>query len=118
MVAEYKFQPGKNTLDANSSRIILSIEEPEGNHNGGCIQFGPDGYLYISSGDGGGQHDKHGEIGNGQKMDTWLGKILRIDVDTKTGYRVPKDNPYVGKKGVSPELWAYGFRGNPCPYFI
>jgi glucose/arabinose dehydrogenase len=115
VVAEYKLQPNRNIIDPNSGRIILSIEHPDGNHNGGCLQFGPDGYLYISFGDGGGQHDKHGEIGNGQKLDTWLGKILRVDINTKTGYVVPKNNPFIGKKGTSPEIWAYGFRN---PYRI
>jgi glucose/arabinose dehydrogenase len=111
VVAEYQLA-GNGTVDEASGRVILSIDEPEGNHNGGCIQFGPDGYLYISSGDGGGQGDKHGEFGNGQNMDTWLGKILRVDINTKTGYLVPKSNPFVGKTGYKPEIWAYGFR-NP-----
>ncbi len=110
VLAEYTLTAGSDQVDPNSGRIILSLEDPEGNHNGGCIAFGPDGYLYISFGDGGGQHDKHGEIGNGQNLDTWLGKILRIDIDTNTGYNVPKDNPFVGKPNVKPEIWAYGFR--------
>ncbi len=112
VLAEYKFPGGSGQTDPNSGRIILTIEEPEPNHNGGGIHFGPDGYLYVSFGDGGGQGDKHGEFGNGQKMDTWLGKILRVDINTKTGYIVPKDNPFVGRKNVKPEIWAYGFR-NP-----
>lgn len=103
---------GSGPIDPNGGRIVLTIEEPESNHNGGCIQFGPDGYLYLSFGDGGGQGDKHGEIGNGQNMDTWLGKILRIDVNATAGYTVPKDNLYVIKKDVKPEIWAFGFR-NP-----
>jgi glucose/arabinose dehydrogenase len=114
VVAEYRLSPS-GVVDPGSARIILSAEKPDGNHDGGCLQFGPDGYLYITFGDGGGQGDKHGEFGNGQKMDTWLGKILRVDVNTKVGYLVPKDNPFVGKKGVSPEIWAYGFRN---PYRI
>jgi len=61
-------------------------------------------YLYVSFGDGGGQGDKHGKFGNGQKMDTWFGKILRIDINTKSGYTVPKDNLFVGKTGVKPEI--------------
>lgn len=112
VLAEYKLPANSNQVDPNSGRIVLTIEEPEPNHNGGCIQFGPDGYLYLSFGDGGGQHDKHGEFGNGQKMDTWLGKILRVDVNTNSGYTVPKNNPFVGKTNVKPEIWAYGFR-NP-----
>ena len=112
VLAEYKLLPNSNQADPNSARIVLTIEEPEQNHNGGCIQFGPDGYLYVSFGDGGGQGDKHGSAGNGQNLDTWLGKILRIDVNTASGYKVPKSNPFVGKAGVKPEIWAYGFR-NP-----
>lgn len=114
VVAEYKLSEG-GAIDPNSGRVILAVDEPEGNHNGGCIKFGPDGYLYISLGDGGGQHDKHGTIGNGQDMTTLLGKILRIDVNTQKGYTVPKDNPFVGKDNVRPEIWAYGFRN---PYRI
>jgi len=111
VLAEYLL-PANGQIDPNSGRIILTIEEPDGNHNGGCLQFGPDGYLYLGFGDGGGQGDKHGEFGNGQKLDTWLGKILRIDINTTSGYKVPKDNPFVGRKDVKPEIWAYGFR-NP-----
>lgn len=115
VVAEYKLSEDRSRVDAGSARIILSQEKPDGNHNGGGLQFGPDGYLYITFGDGGGQGDKHGAFGNGQKLDTWLGKILRVDVNTNSGYVVPKDNPFVGKKGISPEIWAYGFRN---PYRI
>ncbi len=112
VVAEYTFPANSSQIDPNSGRIILTLEDLEGNHNGGCLEFGPDGYLYVSFGDGGGQGDKHGKFGNGQKMDTWFGKILRIDINTKSGYTVPKDNPFVGKTDVKPEIWAYGFR-NP-----
>ncbi|MEJ7559834.1 MAG: PQQ-dependent sugar dehydrogenase [Pedobacter sp.] len=109
VLAEYNLT---SPLDPESGRIIFMIEEPDGNHNGGCIQFGPDGYLYVSLGDGGGQGDKHGEIGNGQELNTLHGKILRIDIDTAKGYKIPPDNPFVGKPGTRPEIWAYGFR-NP-----
>ena len=111
VLAEYKL-PESGVIDPNSGRIILTVEEPQGNHNGGCIKFGPDGYLYVSLGDGGGQHDEHGTIGNGQNKNTLLGKILRIDVNTDNGYKVPADNPFVGKADTRPEIWAYGLR-NP-----
>lgn len=112
------------TLDAASETVLLTVDQPESNHNGGNIVFGADGYLYIGFGDGGGGGDKHGTIGNGQNLNTLLGKILRIDVgvSTATTYAIPLDNPYVnnplcGTMGGSgsqacPEIYAYGFR-NP-----
>ena len=96
-------------------RELLQIPDTEGNHNGGQLQFGPDGMLYIGDGDGGGGGDQHGEHGNGQNPGVLLGKLLRIDVDTRTGgtpYGIPKDNPFVGKAGWRPEIWALGLR-NP-----
>lgn len=111
VVAEYKYTDS-GQIDPNSGRVILTADKPDGNHDGGCLKFGPDGYLYISFGDGGGQHDKHGPIGNGQNLNTLLGKILRVDINTDSGYVVPKDNPFVGKANARPEIWAYGFR-NP-----
>ncbi|WPV02942.1 PQQ-dependent sugar dehydrogenase [Mucilaginibacter sp. cycad4] len=112
VIAEYKLSANSNGIDPNSGRIILEQDKPDGNHDGGCIQFGRDGYLYISFGDGGGQGDKHGEIGNGQNLGNLLGKILRVDVNTNATYNVPKTNPFVGKKDARPEIWASGFR-NP-----
>lgn len=100
-----------NVADPNSERILMEIDQPESNHNGGQLEFGPDGYLYIGLGDGGGADDKHGTIGNGQDLNTWLGKILRIDVNG-VPYKVPADNPFVGKPNIKPEIWAYGLR-NP-----
>ncbi|TCD03948.1 PQQ-dependent sugar dehydrogenase [Pedobacter psychroterrae] len=111
VVAEYKLASA-DKADPNSGRIILAADKPDGNHNGGCLQFGKDGFLYISFGDGGGQGDKHGEIGNGQNLNTWLGKILRVDINADSAYAVPKDNPFVGRANTKPEIWAYGFR-NP-----
>lgn len=110
VLAEYVWPANGAAVDPYSGRIGLTADKPDGNHNGGCIQFGPDGYLYLSVGDGGGQHDQHGEIGNGQNLNTWLGKILRIDVNVPAGYAVPKDNPFVGRSDAKPEIWAYGFR--------
>ncbi|TDQ11791.1 PQQ-dependent sugar dehydrogenase [Pedobacter metabolipauper] len=97
--------------DKASGRIVLEFEEPEANHNGGDLKFGPDGFLYVAVGDGGGGDDRHAEFGNGQNLNTFLGKILRIDVNQKP-YAVPKDNPFVGKANTKPEIYAYGLR-NP-----
>lgn len=112
LVAEYKSSANNpNVADLSTKRVVMEIEEPEQNHNGGNLAFGADGYLYIGLGDGGGQGDKHGIIGNGQNLASLLGKILRIDVSGQP-YSVPKDNPFVNRKNVRPEIWAYGFR-NP-----
>jgi uncharacterized repeat protein (TIGR03806 family) len=108
------------TLDPNSEKVVLAIDQPEANHNGGHIAFGRDGYLYIGLGDGGGGGDQHGSIGNGQLLTTLLGKMLRIDVSPATGYNIPANNPYAanpkctasGGASACPEIYAYGFR-NP-----
>ncbi|MFD2146851.1 PQQ-dependent sugar dehydrogenase [Mucilaginibacter antarcticus] len=115
VVAEYKMLPQSDMADTASAHIILAQDKPDGNHNGSGLVFGADGYLYVTFGDGGGQRDEHGTIGNGQDMNTWLGKVLRVNVDGDAPYTVPKDNPYVGKDGVKPEIWAAGFRN---PYRI
>jgi glucose/arabinose dehydrogenase len=82
------------------------------NHNGGWMAFGADGYLYISTGDGGGANDQHGSPGNGQSRNTLLGKILRIDVDNGDPYGIPDGNPYKGSLSLRNEIWAFGLR-NP-----
>jgi glucose/arabinose dehydrogenase len=87
---------------------LLHIEQPFQNHNGGELQFGPEGYLYIGMGDGGSAGDP---LGNGQLLQTLLGKILRIDVDSSEPYAVPPDNPFVSGGGMW-EIWFYGLR-NP-----
>ncbi|GAB6166838.1 hypothetical protein JCM19992_28380 [Thermostilla marina] len=111
IVAEFRVSPDNpNRADRRSERILMRIEQPYGNHNGGCVRFGPDGYLYISLGDGGSANDPHG---NGQNLGTLLGSILRIDVDHRDPgkeYAVPKDNPFVDRPGACPEIWAYGLR--------
>jgi glucose/arabinose dehydrogenase len=115
IIAEYAVPiTDQDVADKNSERIILEVEEPESNHNGGQLAFGPDGYLYIGLGDGGGAGDKHGKQGNGQNLETLLGKIIRIDVNTPAGYRIPPDNPFAGKEGRD-EIWAYGLR-NPWKF--
>jgi glucose/arabinose dehydrogenase len=112
ILAEYKISSGNpDRADPNSERKLMEIQEPESNHEGGCLAFGSDGYLYIGVGDGGGGGDHHGPIGNGQNLNTWLGKILRIDVNGDP-YQIPGDNPFVGRQNVKPEIWAYGLR-NP-----
>jgi glucose/arabinose dehydrogenase len=97
--------------DPGSLRQLLRVEDPYANHNGGQLAFGPDRLLYIAFGDGGGGGDP---LGSGQSLDTLLGKILRIDPRPAGGrpYRVPPDNPFVGRAGARPEIWSYGLR-NP-----
>lgn len=101
-----------NRADASTARVVLTIQQPESNHNGGALEFGPDGYLYVASGDGGGAGDRHGEIGNGQDLGTLLGKMLRIDVDGRSEgeYGIPPGN--LVAPGARPEIWSYGLR-NP-----
>jgi glucose/arabinose dehydrogenase len=104
---------GKN-LKNESERVLLQIDQPYFNHNGGMILFGPDGYLYFASGDGGAANDvgKRPPEGNGQNLQTLMGKILRLDVNVSgRAYGIPQDNPFVGKQ-ARPEIWAYGLR-NP-----
>lgn len=100
------------TIDPASELIVLQQEQPYANHNGGAIRFGADGMLYLGLGDGGSAGDPQG---NGQNLSTLLGKIIRIDVSqagAAAPYRVPTDNPFVGRAGVRGEIWAYGLR-NP-----
>ena len=96
--------------DPSSERILIVFDKPFWNHDGGTLCFGPDGYLYITTGDGGAANDP---LGNGQKLSTWLGKVLRIDIDREAGergYAIPADNPFVDQKKAKPEIWAYGLR--------
>lgn len=99
------------TADPASEEVLLTQPQPYPNHNGGTAVFGPDGYLYLSLGDGGAANDPHHYA---QNMGTFLGKVLRIDVNKKgdngAPYSVPADNPFVGKDGVKPEIWASGTR--------
>jgi glucose/arabinose dehydrogenase len=113
VVARYHVSAGDaNRADPGSGTTLLTVAHPATNHNGGQLQFGPDGYLYISLGDGGGGGDDHGLIGNGQDLSQLLGKIVRIDVNSGSPYAIPPSNPFVGQAGARGEIWAYGLR-NP-----
>ncbi|MEN8173431.1 MAG: PQQ-dependent sugar dehydrogenase [Chloroflexota bacterium] len=112
LVARFSLLPGvDDQADPASELLTIYFEHPEKrNHNGGQIAFGPDNYLYIGTGDGGGANDPYE---NGQNPGTLLGKILRIDVESGvTPYAIPGDNPFVGKEGYRDEIWALGLR-NP-----
>ena len=118
-------------VDSASAHVLLRIDEPQFNHNGGCLGFGPDGMLYMSLGDGGGADDEdgqpfvggptigHGADGNGQNLSVPLGKLLRLDPhgsDAANGrYGIPPGNPFLGVAGALPEIWAFGLR-NPFSF--
>jgi glucose/arabinose dehydrogenase len=107
-VAEFRAADA-DTADPASERTLLVIPQPFANHNGGGLAFGNDRRLYAGLGDGGSGGDP---LGNGQRLDTLLGKMLRIDVDGSPPYTIPSDNPFRATPGARPEIWAYGLR-NP-----
>jgi glucose/arabinose dehydrogenase len=111
-VARYSVSSNADVADPGTGAVMLAIPDPAPNHNGGNLVFGPDGYLYIGFGDGGGGGD---QFGNGQNMEALLGKMLRVDVDAAFPYGIPPDNPFVGSPRARPEIWAYGLR-NPWRY--
>jgi hypothetical protein len=108
-VVRYTVSRDPDRADPASAKLILMVEQPFANHNGGHILFGPDSMLYIGMGDGGSGGDPYG---NGQNRGALLGKMLRLDVDHGDPYAVPRDNPFVGRPGMRGEIWAYGLR-NP-----
>ncbi|MET0779697.1 MAG: PQQ-dependent sugar dehydrogenase [Candidatus Saccharimonadales bacterium] len=109
VVARYTIDPKTNLASAASEKVLLTLQQSYGNHKGGQLQFGADGYLYIAIGDGGSADDPDG---HGQNLTDWFGKILRIDVDHGDPYNVPATNPFVSNAAAKPEIWAYGLR-NP-----
>ena len=110
---EYK-RESPDRADASSARRVFTHSDPESNHNGGQLVFGPDKLLYIGTGDGGGGGDQHGARGNAQNLRSPLGKILRINPRPSGGraFSVPSSNPFAGKSGALPEIYSYGLR-NP-----
>jgi len=122
VLAEFHVSADPDVADPTSEIVLFEVDEPQFNHNAGAVAFGPDGYLYFTLGDGGGANDgladvppSHGPIGNGQNIETALGGLLRIDVDSPPEpglpYAIPDDNPFVALPGLD-EIYAYGMR-NP-----
>lgn len=110
VIARYKATANQLGVEPNSAKIILTVNQPYNNHNGGDLNFGPDGYLYIALGDGGSGGDPGNRSQNPKDM---LGKVLRIDVDTENApYIIPTSNPFVGSTDTLPEIWSIGWR-NP-----
>ena len=110
VIARFRVSAGNpNVADPASRQDILHLNQPYPNHNGGQISFGPDGKLYVAFGDGG---DGGDPLNAGQRTNTLLGKILRLNVGSTGPYTVPADNPFVGEQGVKPEIWVLGLR-NP-----
>jgi glucose/arabinose dehydrogenase len=107
VLAQYRVSDDPNAADPDSEIVLLRQEQPFANHNGGSLVFGPDGFLYLSLGDGGSQGDP---LRAGQDLSTWLGKILRIDPQPDGTYTIPEDNPFVNTPGALPEIFAYGLR--------
>jgi glucose/arabinose dehydrogenase len=116
VIARYRVSNDPGAADSSSGVTLLTIPQPFANHNGGQLAFGPDGYLYVGMGDGGSANDP---MCNGQRDDSLLGKILRIDVDANAGsppfYGIPPDNPFAAPGGARDEIWAKGLR-NPWKF--
>jgi glucose/arabinose dehydrogenase len=110
VLARFRMNAAGTVVDPSSETVLLEQRKSFGNHNGGMIAFGPDGFLYMSLGDGGGAGD---QSNNAQNLGTLLGKIIRIDVNRRSegrAYAIPDDNPFIATKGARPEIWAYGLR--------
>lgn len=111
VISRFSAENDRQNADPASETAILTQDQPAENHNGGHLAFGPDGYLYIGLGDGGGAGDR---FGNGQNGKSWLGAVLRIDV-SQNPYVIPADNPFVSDPDVLDEIWAIGLR-NPWAF--
>ena len=111
-VERYRVSADPDRADPGSGVTLLAIDDPAQNHNGGMVAFGPDGMLWVGTGDGGASGDRYQ---NGQNRQALLGKMLRLDVDNGEPYAIPADNPYVGNQAYLPEIWALGMR-NPWRY--
>ncbi|HAW96192.1 MAG: glucose sorbosone dehydrogenase [Phycisphaerae bacterium] len=109
VLSRFAMDEAREKILPQTEEVILEIDQPYWNHNGGTVVFGPDGMLYLSIGDGGAANDPHGY---GQDLTTLLSKVIRIDVSGsgKIPYAIPSDNPFVGVENVRPEIWAYGLR--------
>ena len=110
ILSQFHVSDDRKTINTDSEKKILEVEQPYSNHNGGTVLFGPDEMLYLSLGDGGAANDPHG---HGQNLATLLASIIRIDVSQVTKdspYTIPSDNPFVSTKGARKEIWAYGLR--------
>jgi len=112
VVSRFSAQADQSSSNPASELVLLTLDQPASNHNGGHLAFGPDGYLYIGTGDGGGADDQYG---NGQNRQTLLGAMLRLAVDGNQPYTIPADNPFVAEPAVRDEIWALGLR-NPWRY--
>ena len=108
-LVRYRVSSDPNRADTATASLVLAVDQPFANHNGGHQMFGPDGMLYIGLGDGGSGGDP---MRNGQNLGSLLGKLLRIDVNGVQPYAIPPDNPFVGQAGARGEVWAFGLR-NP-----
>jgi len=109
-IVRYNVSSDPDSADAASADTVIKVAHPgQTNHNGGQLQFGPDGMLFAGTGDGGGGGDP---AGNGQNKHALLGKLLRLDVSGATGYAIPADNPFASDTSAAPEVWSYGLR-NP-----
>ena len=114
-VVEYRrSRASSDRAHRGTARLVLRYRQPEANHNGGLVTFGPDRMLYIGTGDGGGANDQHGARGNAQNLDSLLGKLLRIDPrrSGRRAYRVPSGTPFADRSGARAEIYSYGLR-NP-----